>query len=94
VKSTKGRGDFLAFCRNIRTLHLRHVRIAIVLDNFVPHSRPQEHPGRRLGQGQQRRAGLHPHYASWLNRIEAEFNALRYFTLDGTDSESHEAQAF
>ena len=23
-----------------------------------------------------------PHYASWLNRIEAQFSALRYFTLD------------
>jgi hypothetical protein len=47
-----------------------------------------------LGEGQQRRAGLHPHYASWLNRIEAQFTALRYFCLDGTDHESHEAQAF
>ena len=35
-----------------------------------------------------------PHYASWLNRIEAQFTALRYFCLDGTDHESHEAQAF
>ena len=35
-----------------------------------------------------------PHYASWLNRIEAQFTALRYFSLDGTDHESHEAQAF
>ena len=34
-----------------------------------------------------------PYYASWLNRIEAQFTALRYFCLDGTDHESHEAQA-
>jgi DNA-binding LacI/PurR family transcriptional regulator len=26
-----------------------------------------------------------PFYASWLNRIEAQFRALRYFTLAGTD---------
>ena len=26
-----------------------------------------------------------PFYASWLNRIEAQFTALRYFALDGTD---------
>jgi hypothetical protein len=26
-----------------------------------------------------------PFYASWLNRIEAQFHALRYFALDGTD---------
>ncbi|GHD63321.1 hypothetical protein ACFQL8_10010 [Streptomyces goshikiensis] len=25
----------------------------------------------------------------WLNRIEAQFTALRYFTLDGTDHASH-----
>jgi len=34
-----------------------------------------------------------PHSASWLNRIEAQFTALRYFALDGTDHESHEVQA-
>ncbi|RAS67463.1 hypothetical protein C8D87_103802 [Lentzea atacamensis] len=26
-----------------------------------------------------------PTYSSWLNWIEAEFAALRYFTLNGTD---------
>jgi hypothetical protein len=30
---------------------------------------------------------------SWLNRIEAQFTALRYFTLDGTDHTSHHQQA-
>lgn len=35
-----------------------------------------------------------PFYASWLNRIEAQFTALRYFALDGTDHESHDAQAW
>ena len=34
-----------------------------------------------------------PHYASWLNRIEAQFQALRYFALDGTDHPSHAEQA-
>jgi hypothetical protein len=28
-----------------------------------------------------------------LNRIEAQFQALRYFTLDGTDHGSHNEQA-
>lgn len=26
-----------------------------------------------------------PTYSSWLNRIECEFSALRYFALNGTD---------
>jgi len=33
-----------------------------------------------------------PTNASWLNRIEAQFQALRYFALDGTDHQSHEEQ--
>jgi hypothetical protein len=33
-----------------------------------------------------------PTHASWLNWIESEFPALRYFTLDGSDYPSHTAQ--
>ena len=33
-----------------------------------------------------------PSNASWLNRIEAEFTHLRYFTLNGSDYPSHAAQ--
>jgi hypothetical protein len=31
--------------------------------------------------------------SSWLNRVEAQFTALRYFALDGTDHASHKEQA-
>jgi hypothetical protein len=34
-----------------------------------------------------------PTNASWLNRIGAQFTALRYLTLDGTDHPSHAQQA-
>jgi hypothetical protein len=30
-----------------------------------------------------------PTSSSWLNRIEAQFTALRYFALDGTDHANH-----
>jgi len=43
-----------------------------------------------LGSEEQPRARLHAHYASWLDRIEAQFRALRYFTVSGTD---HATQA-
>jgi len=33
-----------------------------------------------------------PTNASWLNRIEAQFQALRYFALDVTDHLSHQEQ--
>jgi hypothetical protein len=34
-----------------------------------------------------------PTNSSWLNRIEAQFTALQYFSLDGTDHASHKEQA-
>ena len=34
-----------------------------------------------------------PTDSSWLNLIEAQFTALRYFTFDGTDHRSHAEQA-
>jgi hypothetical protein len=34
-----------------------------------------------------------PTNSSWLNRIEAQFTALRYFALDGTGHASHKEQA-
>jgi transposase len=33
-----------------------------------------------------------PANASWLNRIEPQFAALRYFALDGTDHATHQEQ--
>jgi hypothetical protein len=33
----KGRVEFLAFCRYIRSLHPPEVRLHLVLDNFSPH---------------------------------------------------------
>jgi hypothetical protein len=33
-----------------------------------------------------------PTYGSWLNWIESEFAALRYFALNGTDHRSHDEQ--
>ena len=46
-----------------------------------------------MGSSQQRGAGYTPTNASYLNRIEGHFAALRYFTLDGTDHTSHAEQA-
>ena len=70
------------------------MRIAIVLDNFSPHLSTKNDP--RVGQWAKANnveLAYVPFYASWLNRIEAQFTALRYFALDGTDHESHRAQA-
>ena len=46
-----------------------------------------------MGCGQHVELAYVPTNASWLNRIEAQFTALRYFTVDGTDHPSHGEQA-
>jgi transposase len=94
VKVRKGRTEFLEFCRYLRSLYPSDVRIAIVLDNFSPHLSTEKDP--RVGEwaaANNVELAYVPFYASWLNRIEAQFTALRYFALDGTDHPTHRAQA-
>ena len=94
IKPRKTRARFLEFCRYLRSLYPPQVRIAIICDNFSPHLTT-----RRDGQvGAWAKANnveiaYTPTNSSWLNRIEAQFTALRYFTLDGTDHPSHKEQA-
>ena len=57
VKTRKGRVEFPAFVRCLRSLHPPQVRIWVVLDNFGPHLSTTTDPGRRVGRGEQRRAG-------------------------------------
>jgi transposase len=94
VVKHKHRSAFLAFAKYLRSLHPAHVRIAIVLDNFSPHLSTKK--DRRVGQwatANNVELAYTPTYSSWLNRIEAQFQALRYFALDGTDHTSHHEQA-
>src|SRR5215203_7165728 len=94
VTCRKGRTQFLAFCRYLRSLYPDQVRIAIICDNFSPHlsTRTDDRIGRWAAANNVELAYV-PFYGSWLNRIEAQFTALRYFTLNGTDHPSHAAQA-
>ncbi len=93
VKKTKTRTKFLEFCRYLRTLYSPEVRIAIVVDNFSPHLTTRRDT-RVGGWAAANNVGIAytPTNSSWLNRIEAQFTALRYFTLDGTDHTSHKEQ--
>jgi hypothetical protein len=45
-----------------------------------------------MGGRTTQRSPIPPADASWLNRIEAQFTALRYFALDGTGHVSHQEQ--
>jgi transposase len=94
VVNHKHRTAFLAFVKYLRSLHPIGVRIAIVLDNFSPHLSTKK--DRRVGEWAATNnveLAYTPTYSSWLNRIEAQFQALRYFALDGTDHASHREQA-
>jgi transposase len=94
IKPRKTRARFLEFCRYLRSLYPPAVRIAIICDNYSPHltTRKDARVGDRATANNVEIAYT-PTNASWLNRIEAQFTALRYFALDGTDHASHKEQA-
>jgi transposase len=86
VKATKNRTTFLAFYRYLRSLYPPEIRIAIVLDNYSPHLSTKKDG--RVGEwaaANNVEFAYVPTNASFLNRIECHFAALRYFALDGTD---------
>ncbi|MEV7224891.1 transposase [Streptomyces sp. NPDC093681] len=93
VKPKKNRTRFLEFCRYLRSLYPPKIRIAIVLNNFSPHLTTKKDS--RVGDwaaANNVELAYTPTNSSWLNRIEAQFTALRYFALDGTDHASHKEQ--
>jgi hypothetical protein len=72
------------------------VRIAIIRDNFSPHLTTAKYG--RVGawaSSNNVEIAYTPTNSSWLNRIpaEAQFTALQYLALDGTDHASHKEQA-
>jgi transposase len=93
IKKRKRRGEFLEFCRYLRSLYQPGVRIAIICDNFSPHLTTRK--DKRVGQWAEANnveIAYTPTNSSWLNRIEAQFTALREFTLNGTDHAGHREQ--
>ncbi|MEU5306034.1 IS630 family transposase [Streptomyces noursei] len=93
IKKTKNRSKFLEFCRYLRSLHPMNVRIAIVCDNYSPHLTTKRcQRAATWATANNVEIAYTPTNSSWLNRIEAQFTALRYFALDGTDHTSHTEQ--
>ena len=73
------------FCPYLRGLYPEQVRLAIVCDIFSPHLTTKK--CRRVAdwaEANNVEIAYTPTNSSWLNRIEAQFTALRYFALDGT----------
>ncbi|MFD5541029.1 transposase [Streptomyces sp. NPDC127079] len=64
-------------------------KLYVVLDDFSPHKHPNV---RAWAAANDFELVFLPACGSWLNWIESEFAALRYFALDGTDHRSHGEQ--
>src|SRR6266702_2654472 len=93
IKKRKRRGEFLEFCRYLRSLHSPQVPIAIVCDNFSPHLSTRK--DNRVGQwaaASNVEIAYTPANSSWMNRLECQFTALREFALNGTGHATHREQ--
>lgn len=73
ITRKKDRPAFKKFLRSQRSVHPAEVRIGIVLNNFSPHI---SHDIAVWAQAHNVELAVRPYYASWLNRIEAPFQAL------------------
>jgi transposase len=82
----KNRLTFLAFLKWLRGQYPSTQMLHIVLDNATFHDRTEV-----LEYAAAHRIKFYftPTSASWLNRIECHFTALKKFALDNTDYRSH-----
>jgi transposase len=80
--------EFLAFLKQLR-VRFPAGKLYIVCDNYGAHKKAEVTD---WCQANDVELVFTPTNASWLNWIESEFTALRYFTLDGSDYPSHTAQ--
>ncbi|MFF5265284.1 IS630 family transposase [Actinomadura viridis] len=88
IRQRKRWREFLAFLKVLRE-RWPGQKLYLILDNFSPHKHPHV---RRWAADNDVELVFLPTYASWLNWIECEFTALRYFALNGTDHQSHTEQ--
>jgi transposase len=81
--------QFLAFLKWLRWHYPVTERLHIVLDNYGPHTKLEV---RRWAVTHNIRLYFTPTQASWLNRIESHFAALKKFALESSDHRSHTEQ--
>lgn len=80
---------FLAFLTWLRGRYPRHLTLHVILDNASFHAKAEV-----LAYAAANRIKFYwtPTAASWLNRIECHFTAMKKFALDNTDHRSHAEQ--
>jgi transposase len=79
--------EFLELLKWLRRRYRSSETLHIVLDNYSPHLKTEVHQWAKLHHV---KFYFTPSNASWLNRIESQFTALRKFALDNSDYRSHE----
>lgn len=88
IRQRKRWREFLSLLKTLRA-RWPGQKLYVVLDNFSPHKHPNI---RAWATANDVELVFLPTYGSWLNWIESEFAALRYFALNGTDHRSHGEQ--
>jgi hypothetical protein len=85
IRERKRWREFLAFLKLLRA-RWPGQKLYLVVDNFSPHKHPKV-----TGWAAENNVEMVflPTCSSWLNWIESEFAALRYFALGGTDHHTH-----
>lgn len=81
--------EFLAFLKWVRRRYPSRQVLHVVLDNYGPHLKTEVCA---WAAAHKVRFYFTPTQASWLNRIECHFTALKKFALDTSDFRSHEEQ--
>jgi len=88
IRDRKRWTEFLAFLKSLRS-RWPVGRLYLIADNYSVHKRREVREWCAVNDIE---LVFLPTYSSWLNRIECEFAALRYFALNGTDHRSHGEQ--
>jgi transposase len=88
IRQRKRWTEFLGLLKALRR-RWPDQKLYVIADNFSPHKHPQVQSWAASNDVE---LVFLPTYASWLNWIEADFAALRYFALNGTDHRTHAEQ--
>lgn len=81
--------EFLAFLKWVRRRYPCYEVLHVVMDNYGPHLKIEV---REWAASHNIRFLFTPTQASWLNRIECHFAALKKFALENSDYRSHDEQ--
>ena len=85
IRDRKRWREFLALLKLLRA-RWPAGKLYVIVDNFSPYKQPKV---TGWAAGHDVELVFLPTYSSWLNWIEPEFTALRYFALNGTDHRTH-----